>query len=218
MRAEARCALTLARGNATRPIRSALDVGCATGDHAAHLQRAGVRDSNGLDLDRALLERARRKHPRVRFRSGDMVKAPLGRRFDAVFAFYGVVAYVRTPARLALFAKNVARHLEPGGVAVIEPWHLAGKYVATSTARHVVDAEIAIARASVSTVSRRQVRLEIQYLVARGGRIRHFSELHRLGLFSRSEHLDAFRAAGLETRWSRESPCGRGALVAVKPD
>lgn len=216
MRTEARRALALARKAARRPIASVLDVGCATGDHAAHVARSGVRHVEGLDLDRRLVSLAREKHPNLRFRSGDMTTVRLDRRFDAILSFYGVIAYVRTRAGLRRFATNVARHIEPGGVAVIEPWHLAGEYEPLPAVRHVATKDLAIARASVATTTGRAVRLDVHYLVARGSRVRHLEEVHRLGLFTREEQLDALRRAGLHARWSTEGPSDRGALVATK--
>jgi SAM-dependent methyltransferase len=216
MKKEARCALVLAREAASRPIDSVLDVGCATGDHAAFVARAGVGDVEGIDFDRRLISIARAKHPDVRFRAGDMTTARLGRGFDAILSFYGVIAYVRTRAGLRRFAANVARHLEPGGAAVVEPWHLAGDYRPAPTARHVVMNGVAITRASAATVKDREVRLDVHYLVARGTRVRHLREVHRLGLFTREELLDAFRRAGLQARWSDAGPSDRGALIASK--
>lgn len=213
-RAEARHALRLVRRAAERPIRSALDVGCATGDHAARL---GLPDVVGLDVDAHLVRTARAKHPHLRFVCADFVTARLERSFDAIVSFYGVVAYARTRRNLARFAANVALHLAPGGVALVEPWHLEGAYTPAPTARHVVAAGSAIARASVARVRGRQVALDVHYLVAKGKSVRHLREIHRLGLFSRDEHLEAFGGAGLRALWSDASPTGRGAVLAIKP-
>lgn len=215
MQKEARSALALVRAATPRPIKSILDVGCATGDHVASF---GVRDVTGLDLDGALLRMARKKHgDRVRFVRRDFLRARFDRTFDAITSFYGVVAYVRTPANLGRFAANVAHHLAPGGVALIEPWHLAETYSPEVTARHVLGSNVAIARVSAARIRRGVVALDIHYLVAEDTTVRHMREVHRLGLFSRAQHLDAFRAAGLTTRWSEASPTGRGAVIAVKP-
>lgn len=215
MRREARMALALVRGATTCPIKSILDIGCATGDHAASF---GVRDVTGLDLDGVLLRTARKKHgDRIRFVRADFLRARLDRTFDAITSFYGVVAYVRTRANLARFAANVARHLAPSGVALIEPWHLAETYSPEVTARHVLEPNLAIARVSAARMKSGVVSLDIHYLVAEGTTVRHMREVHRVGLFTRAEHLDAFRAAGLTTRWSDASPTGRGAVIAIKP-
>ena len=217
-RGEAQRAMKLARAALGRPIESVLDVGCATGDHAAHVLRSGVRRVEALDLDGGLLAIARRKYPNLRFHRGDMTSVRLGETFDVVLSFYGVIAYAHTPARLRRFAANVARHLNEGGVAVIEPWHLAGAYRPEPLARHVITEDAAIARASVSALKGSTVRMTVDYLVAHGTRLRHLHEVHRLGLFSREEHLEAFRAAGLAARWSDEGLReDRGVIVALKP-
>ena len=215
MRDEAQKALTLARAATTRPIASALDVGCATGDHAAVIAKTGVREVVGLDIDRQLVALARKKHKALSFVVGDFTRTKLKRQFDAIFSFYGVIAYVRTVAGLRLFAANVARHLTPGGVAVIEPWHLRGEWEPAPAVRHVMTDDFGIARASVATRKKSLVRMDVHYLVASGSRVDHLREVHRVGLFSREEHIDAFHRAGLAARFGGEGPSGRSVIVAI---
>ena len=56
--------------------------------------------------------------------------------------------------------------------------------------------------------------LDFHYLVGRPTGIETFQERQELGLFSEEQHLDAFRAAGLEARFEPEGLFGRGLYVA----
>jgi hypothetical protein len=51
-----------------------------------------------------------------------MVNLELGRQFDVVLCLFSSIGYVRTRARLKKTLFSFARHLQAGGVAIIEPW------------------------------------------------------------------------------------------------
>src|SRR5437899_1305065 len=97
-----------------------LDVACGTGQHLGHLEQHF--DSEGLDLDPELLALAQRRLPNLRFTQADMVDFDFGRTFDAIVCLFSSIGYVGTLERLRLTARNLVRHLEPGGVVLIEPW------------------------------------------------------------------------------------------------
>jgi ubiquinone/menaquinone biosynthesis C-methylase UbiE len=104
----------------TSPGNSLLDVGCGTGRHLQHL--TGKFDCVGMDVSKKMLEQARRNVKDVELVQGDMVDFDLGREFDVVLCLFSSIGYVRTYPRLGRTLKNLARHLRPGGVTVIEPW------------------------------------------------------------------------------------------------
>ena len=96
--------------------RSVLDAGCGTGRVAIELHRRGL-DVVGVDLDPAMLARARAKFPDVGWVHADLVDVDLGRRFDAVVLAGNVMIYLEPGTESAVVA-NLARHLEPGGALV----------------------------------------------------------------------------------------------------
>lgn len=93
---------------------------CGTGGHIPHLRE--FYKVEGLDLDRGMLDIANSKHSDVAFHHGDMVDFDLRRQFDVVVSLFSSIGYVQTPDRLALAVRNMARHVRPGGVLIIEPY------------------------------------------------------------------------------------------------
>ncbi|HEY3184333.1 MAG TPA: ubiquinone/menaquinone biosynthesis methyltransferase [Gaiellaceae bacterium] len=101
-----------------RPGDEVLDAACGTGDFAVADLRAGARRVVGLDFSERMLERARRKEPRVEWVRGDMLALPFAdETFDAATVGFGV----RNVADLELALRELRRVLRPGGrVAILE--------------------------------------------------------------------------------------------------
>ena len=174
-----------------------LDVGCGSGNHLAHLRRHYRCD--GMDLDAGLLAIARERHPDSAFHQGDMADFSLGRRYDALVCLFSAIGYVRTVERLGETMRTFARHLLPGGVAVVEPWLTPDAYrpgnVRVDTSEHP---DVTVARMTHSGMDGDVSVLTFSYLIGRAEGIEHFQERHELGLFTREQMMDAFRGAGLE--------------------
>jgi SAM-dependent methyltransferase len=196
-----------------------LDVACGTGAHLAELR--GWYRCEGLDLDPELLAVARERLPaEVELREGDMRDFDLGRRFDAVTCLFSSIGYVRDTDELGRAIAAMARHLEPGGVLVVEPWLSPDRVQMPHVGAVFVDEpELKIARINVIEVDGAVSRIELHYLVGTPERVERFSELHELTLFTDEEMLGAFRAAGLEVEHDAEGgPMGRGLYVGVAPE
>jgi SAM-dependent methyltransferase len=195
--------------------RTLLDVGCATGSHLVWLARRF--QVEGLDLDPALLEVARRKLPNVTLSCADMSAFELGRRFDVVTCLYGSIAYAKTLEGLRSAVASMTQHLLPGGVLIVEPWWTTETYVPGTQVRHVDLPHVKLARMSVARLHPGWVELVIHYLIGEGERIEHVTERHEIGLFSRVEYEEAMRVAGLTTSFREDGPSGRGVFVGVAP-
>ena len=202
---------------ARRPgAKSLLDVACGTGVHLHHL--AGRYEVEGLDLDPEMLAVARERLPDATFHQGDMASFDLGKRFDAVVCMFSSIGYVKTEEWLRDAIASMARHLEPGGVLVVEPWLTPDAWSDRHVGAVFVDEpELKIARVNVAEREGTISSFEFQYLVGTPDGVEHFSERHELGLFTVEQQLEAFRAAGLEAEHDPEGPMRRGLYVAVAP-
>ena len=193
-----------------------LDVACGTGAHLAELRR--WYRCEGLDLEDQLLAVARERLPDVPLHQGDMRDFDLGQRFDAVTCLFSSIGYMLTVEGVSAAIAAMARHLEPGGVLVVEPWLTPEAVRVPHVGAVFVDEpELKIARMNNIEVDGRISSFVFQYLVGTPAGIERFTERHELGLFTREEQLAAFRAAGLAVEHDEEGLMGRGLYVGVAP-
>jgi SAM-dependent methyltransferase len=189
------------------------DVGCGTGRHLELLrERYRV---EGLDINPVMLAAARERCPGVELHEADMADFSLERRFDVITCLFSAIAYVRTEERMRAATLAMRRHLNPGGVLLVEPWFTPEAYwTGTITANQVDEEDLKIAWMYTSEREGSLSVLDIHYLIGRPTGIECVRERQELGLFTEEQHLDAFRAAGLEARFEPEGLSGRGLYVA----
>jgi SAM-dependent methyltransferase len=213
--AEARRIRQLIRERGPSGARTLLDVACGTGTHLEYLSRWF--DSTGIDVSAGMLKVARRKLPRVHFVRARMEEFRLRQRFDAVTCLFSAIGYVRSESDLRRTIRNFATHLNPGGLAIVEPWFTPAVYRAGSIhLRTFGTKQFPIARMNLS--ERRGIRsiMEMHHLVGTGQGVRHWVEHHNLGMFAVRTYLDAFRAAGFRATWSKNGFMeGRGLYLAT---
>jgi SAM-dependent methyltransferase len=105
------------------PVRTILDLGCGTGNHALSLARRGY-DVVGVDRSEAMLEQARRKAgDAVAFDVGEIRDVRLGREFDAVLALFAVLGYQLGNDDVLAALRAVRKHLRRGGLLVFDVWY-----------------------------------------------------------------------------------------------
>ena len=106
--------------------RSVLDAGCGTGRVAVELARRGI-DVTGVDVDAAMLDKARAKAPDLSWVLADLARLDLGCTFDVVVMAGNVMIFL-APGTEADVVTAAARHLPPGGALVagfsLEPGRL----------------------------------------------------------------------------------------------
>ena len=214
--AEARRLVAVARRYGRRRPRDWLDVACGTGRHLAELRdRFHV---VGVDASDRMLRIARRRLPGVRLVRADLRTFDLGARFDVVSCLFSAIGYLRTGADLTAAFRNFARHLRPGGVALIEPWlapdELRGpKHIGMNVYR---DDRLRVVRMGVLRRRGSRSYLDLEYLVGIEGRgIERFRETEVLRLTPRPELFERLRAAGLAPRGVGPGP--RALIVARAP-
>jgi ubiquinone/menaquinone biosynthesis C-methylase UbiE len=198
------------------PGNTLLDVACGTGNHLMYLKR--WYDVEGLDVNPAMLRQARKKHPGIIFRQGDMCKFHLANRFDVITCLFSAIGHVKTKTRMRQAVGRMARHLKPGGLLVLEPWITPDRWsVGYLSANFVDQPDLKLARLSVS---KRRANLSVNdehHLVASTKGIEYFVERLEMGLFTGDDYQDAFKDAGLGVSYDTEGLIGRGLYFGSKP-
>lgn len=194
--------------------QSLLDVACGTGKHLKYLR--DYYHAEGLDLNPDMLEIARERCPEVPFHEANMVDFRLDHDFDVITCLFSSIAYVKTVENLEQTISNMAQHLRPGGVLIIEPWFTPKSYwTGTITANYVDKPELKIVWMYTSEVEGRVAILDINYLVGTPQTVDHFAERHEIGLYTYEEYLRAFHKAELEVRYDPEGLFGRGMYLGI---
>lgn len=193
-----------------------LDVACGTGRHLEYLGRRFVVE--GLDLSPELLEIARRRNPGVPLHHADMVDFDLGRTFDVITCLFSSIGYVRTLEALDCALACMARHLQPGGLLVVEPWFTPEAWRPhTVHALFIDEPELKIARVNTSFVEGRLSYFDLHYLIGTPEGTEHLVERHELGLFETQEMHDALARAGLHVTYDEQGLTGRGLFLGRRP-
>ena len=194
-----------------------LDVACGTG---RHLEFLGQKHSTaGVDGSREMLRIARRRLPGVRLVPGDMRTFRLNLRFDVVSCLFSAIGHLRTKQEVQQAFANFARHLNPGGVAIVEPWIEPSVFRSEFIDLRTYESRaLTVARCAYS--SRRGNRSIIRYhfLVGKPGHDIRYYEVTDVGLLiTRRALLNLMRRAGLRAHFlARGLTSGRGLLVGVK--
>lgn len=124
--------------------RRVLDAGCGTGRVAIELARRGV-EVVGVDLDPAMLGRAREQAPDQRWVLADLAELGLRdddgapSRFDVVVAPGNVLIFV-APGTEAIVVDRLAAHVAPGGHLVCGFQLRPGAYALEDYDQHARDA------------------------------------------------------------------------------
>lgn len=176
---------------------SLLDVACGTGAHLEYLRsRYQVA---GLDIEPAMLAQARTRLPGVELFDADMRSFSLGRHFDAVICLFSSVGYMASTEELDTAIGNMAAHLVPGGVLVVDGWVRPDAWRDPGS-QHALAAHaegLAVARVGWSDRDGARTRLEMHHLIATRAGVEHVVEHHAMTLFTDTEYRSALERAGL---------------------
>lgn len=109
-------------------IRSVLDLGCGTGNHALPLAGRGY-EVVGVDRSADMLAHARRKAAnsttdgRVSFWQEDIRTVDLQRNFDATLMMFAILGYQVGNTDVLSALRGARRRLRPGGLFLFDVWY-----------------------------------------------------------------------------------------------
>ena len=194
---------------------SLLDVACGTGAHLVCLQN--YFSVEGLDIMPEFLEICRKKLSDTPLHQADMVDFDLGKRFDVITCLFSSIGYVKTLDRLQQALSTMSRHLNPGGILILEPWFTPDAwYSNTVHAVFIDEPDLKIARVNTSFQEGMLSIFDLHYLIGTPQGTLYAVEHHVMGLFTCQQHIDAFRSAGLEPVYDEQGLTGRGAYLGFK--
>ena len=179
---------------------SLLDIACGSGRHLEKLKQDY--DVVGLDINPALLKLAKIRCPDVLFCEADMLSFDLSRKFDVITCLFCSVAYVKSVDQLSITIGEMEKHLNVGGVLIIEPWLSPQSYWPEHIAFEVSDRpEMKLVRMYSHELHEGRSLFNIHYLIGTSRGVTHFIEREELGLFSQQEYEMAFQQAGLKVNY-----------------
>lgn len=196
-----------------------LDVACGTGYHIQHLNR--YFDCTGMDASRSMLVIARRRNPQVRFYLKDMIGFDLKAEFDVITCLFSSIGHLRTRKSSQQAIHQMAKHLAPGGVLLIEPFLQPEEIINNYSYLNVYqDNDLKIARLSHTRVRKRIAVLDFHYAICeRRKGLSSYEERIEMALLTRAEWVRMATNAGLDARFEKaKNKMDRGMLIGVKPD
>ena len=104
-------------------VKTLLDIGCGTGNHALLLAQRGYKVS-GVDRSPNMLSQARAKAGgNCDFFEGDARDFDLNAQFDAAIMMFAVLGYQLENDDVMRALKNARRHVKTGGIFCADFWH-----------------------------------------------------------------------------------------------
>lgn len=194
-----------------------LDVGCGTGMHLKYFKDDF--SCMGIDINSEMIEVAKSKVNNVVFKQGDMIDFNLDKVFDVILCLFSSIGYVKTYSNLEKTFLNFANHLKKGGVLIVEPWFTKSTFLAGKPGLTTYDGDdVKIARLNTTKVEGDLSIMEMHYLIAeRNGEVKHFLDIHELGLFETDTTLELMAKASLISEFLKDGLMeDRGLFIGVK--
>ncbi len=177
--------------------KSLLDVACGTGSHLVHLRQ--WYDVVGLDIDKGMLDEARRRLPEDTFVEGDMRRFRLDRTFDVVTCLFSSIGYMTSERELDQAVSTMASHLRSGGLLVIDGWVRPDAWMDDNPIdlQNASDESVTVTRMTRSRHEGNKTFLEMHTLIGTRRGIDHVVEIHEMTLFKATQYQEAMHRAGL---------------------
>ena len=196
--------------------KSLLDVGCGTGLHIKYLKPSY--DCVGVDLNEEMLKIARRNVKGVKFLQGNMLSLNIKQKFDVVTCLFSAIGYAKTAAQLRNALSEFYKHLNPGGICIIDAWFNKEHWRVGSVHLHSYDGDaVKIARVGYSAIKGELSILDEHYLIAEKNKgVMYVPDKSELRLTERKEFLQLLKEAGFQPILLKEAIMGRDRYLGIK--
>ena len=124
-------------------VKSILELGSGTGGHAIPLAKRKY-GMTGIDVSEGMLKIAKQKTAKLNLKIDlqlcDIRDFEFGRKFDAVICMFAVFNYITETGDIIKTLRNVKKHLNKGGLFIIDIWNgLAVMRILPSTRVKVIE-------------------------------------------------------------------------------
>lgn len=187
----------------SNPVKNILNLGCGTGMHELEFVKHGY-VVDGLDLSAEMINIAKSRNiPGTSFHVGDMSNFELGKKFDACVSMFAAFGYLTENKQIESSLMCIRKHLNPGGIAVIEIWNGLGvvKIMPSSRVKEFERDGLGVHRQSFPTFRAEEQRVDIKFDVKiskDGKEIDKYDELHKMRFFFPQEMKYYFDKAGFD--------------------
>ena len=200
---------------------SLLDVGCGTGEHLRHFLAQADLAASGIDQCAEMLAIAQRKLEGefgggrgVILQQADMTKFDLAQSFDVITCLFASIAYLADDQALRRAIRNMARHLAPGGLLLLEPGLMPHQLKAPKQDQMtctIGDAQVHRTTTAQLRDNTLIIRFDFEIRSPQGNS--GFSEEHVIQLFTRENYEQSFIEANLKVEYDPQGPGGRGLFI-----
>ena len=195
-----------------------LDVACGTGLHLQYLTDDFA--ITGIDLSKEQLIGAKKRLPKLTFAQGDMRDFDLHHQFDVVTCLFSSTGYMHTKEDLDRAIKNMAAHVKPGGLLIVEPWLQPGKYdpnrPPSVETGGLPDKGIKVTRTARNSLEGNISILNMHNIIEGPNGTEEFTEVHRLALYTAETYQQLIKGAGLTSYYDERGLSDRGLHIGVK--
>lgn len=184
--------------------KNLLDVCCGTGEHARILGEKHGFLVDGIDLESNLIAIAQEKNPDSAFSVADMRRFSLPKRYDAITCLFSSIGYAETEKALGEAIESMAKHLNPDGWLIIEPWVEPDEWdpeLIQSSRSEDEESGVTIEQRRKAWTEGLTSVIEIEYRIEAPDEQLTFTETHRIGLFSRKQIETALERCGFKSRY-----------------
>jgi len=192
--------------------RSVLEVACGTGQF---LRRLSTKyQVEGSDISPEMLTVAKMHCPGVPLHESDLIEIDIPRQFDVVACLFSSISYLGTVSRMNQAVERMSRHLNPGGILIIEPFFSPETIWEDDLRLDTFNStEQKIASMYVTKVEGNLAICDIHYLLGEKTGVEHFVERHEFGLFTDAEYRASITRLGLEVSYDHRGIFGRGMYI-----
>lgn len=147
-----------------------------------------------------------------------MTDFELGQRFDVVTCLFSAIAHLLTHERLQAAIDSMARHVNDGGLLIVEPFIRPDEWRPNHISLDQVDEQdLKVARITRSTREGDVVVMDMQFLVGTPDGIKHYREEIPARLVNDEELMQTVSSAGLDVDHDPVGLMGRGLFIGKRP-